>query len=57
MLWLRMAAAWAGVLDNKSISLILSGSIVGWQASYEGGGAEAVATGDEAAVTTRDDVA
>ena len=54
MLCLRMAAIWAGVLSKTSIFLISSGSMVGWQASYDGGGdalgAVAVTTGEDVAV-------
>ena len=63
MLCLRIAAIWEPVLSKTSISLILSGSMVGWQASYDGGGdalgAVAVTTGEDVAVvvTTGEDVA
>ena len=54
MLCLRIAAIWELVLSKTSISLIFSGSMVGWQASYDGGGdawgAVAVTTGDAVAV-------
>ena len=63
MLCLRIAAIWELVLSKTSISLIFSGSKVGWQASYDGGGdawgAVAVTTGDDVAeaVTTGEVVA
>ena len=54
MLCLRIAAIWELVLSKTSISLIFSGSKVGWQASYDGGGdawgADAVTTGEDVAV-------
>ena len=54
MLCLRIAAIWELVLSKTSISLILSGSMVGWQASYDGGGdalgADTVTTGEDVAV-------
>ena len=62
MLCLRIAAIWEPVLSKTSISLILSGSMVGWQASYDGGGdalgVDALITGEDVAVvvSTGEDV-